>query len=685
MNTTHLLTIAILGAGVGLSTPPASAQLKVQLISRDVFFGNPDRTNPLISPDGTKISYLAPVNGVMNVWVGPIDDPDAARPVTHDMRRGIRVYFWAYTNKHLLYLQDPSGGENWVVHAINLSTAKTKALTPTSATRPGARRSHKVTARIQRVSHKFPYEILVGLNDRDPARHDIYRLSIATGERTLVQRNDGFLGFLTDDEYDVRLAARLTPDGGSELLMPTPNGNWHQFAKIPMQDMFTTSPIDFNESGTVLYMVDSRGRNTAALTSLNLETGESKILAKDYRADITDDLLLHLTKKFPQAVSSTYTRKKWHFLDPVLEDDFSMLREIADGELSVNSRTLDDSRWIVSFELDNGPVRYYHFDRTQKKIRFLFASRSALDGLPLATMHPIVIKSRDGLNLVSYYTLPVGADSDFDGRPDQPLPMVLNVHGGPWWRDAWGYDSWHQWLANRGYAVLSVNFRGSTGFGKNFINAANREWGGRMHDDLIDAVQWAIDEGIADADRVAIMGGSYGGYAALVGMTFTPDVFACGTAVVGPSNLVSFLQTIPPAWDPNAQMWATRVGDHRTADGRSFLQQRSPLNFVDQIKRPMMIVHGANDPSVNQGESDRIVSAMQQNDVPVTYLIYPDEGHGIARPANRMAFFAVAEAFLAEHLGGRYEPIGDDLDRSRLMIPVGAGEIPSVQTAIAPD
>ncbi len=683
MRTTTLLAITAVIAGLWASQ--SSGQSTAQLIPREVLFKGPDRANPLISPDGTKISYLAPVNGIMNVWVGPIDDPAAAVPVTHDTRRGIRSHFWGYTNKHLLFLHDPSGSENWIVYALNLSTGKTKALTPATATQPGATRSHKITARIQQVSHNYPYEILVGLNDRDPARHDLYRLSIATGERTLIQANDGFLGFLTDDEYEVRLAARLTSDGGSELLLPTPDGSWHQFAKIPMQDMFTTSPIGFDDSGTVLYMVDSRGRNTAALTSLNLETGESKMLAEDYRADIADDLLLHPTKKYPQAVSSTFTRKKWHFLDPVFEDDFNMLREVADGELAVNSRTLDDSAWIVSFELDNGPVRYYHFDRRQKKIRFLFTNRSGLDGLPLATMHPVVIRSRDGLNLVCYYTLPVGSDANFDGRPDRPLPMVLNVHGGPWWRDSWGYDSWHQWLANRGYAVLSVNYRGSTGFGKNFVNASNREWGGRMHDDLIDAVQWAIDEGIADVDRVAIMGGSYGGYAALVGMTFTPDVFACGTAVVGPSDLVSFLQTMPSHWAPSEEMWAARIGDHRTAEGRSFLHQRSPLNFVDQIKSPLMIAHGAHDPRVHEREPNEIVRVMRQNNVPVTYLYYPDEGHGLANPANQLSFFAVAEVFLAEHLGGRYEPIGDDLDHSTIRFPAGVGNIPGVQTAIGGD
>ncbi|MCH8166145.1 MAG: S9 family peptidase, partial [Planctomycetes bacterium] len=299
----------------------------------------------------------------------------------------------------------------------------------------------------------------------------------------------------------------------------------------------------------------------------------------------------------------------------------------------------------------------------------------------LAPMDSEVIRARDRLKLVSYYTLPVGSDADGDGRPEQPLPMVLWVHGGPWWRDFWGYDPVHQWLANRGYAVLSVNFRGSTGFGKKFINAANMEWGGRMQLDLLDGVRWAVKKKIADPQKVAIMGGSYGGYATLVGMTFTPETFACGVDIVGPSNLVTFMETMPPYWEPFVELWATRVGDHRTPEGRSFLAQRSPLTFADRIARPLLIGHGANDPRVKQAESDQIVEIMQEQNIPVTYVLYPDEGHGFARPENRLSFFAVAEAFLAEHLGGRYEPIGDDFEGSSISVPVGADQIPGLREA----
>jgi len=337
---------------------------------------------------------------------------------------------------------------------------------------------------------------------------------------------------------------------------------------------------------------------------------------------------------------------------------------------------------IVYIE-DDGPVQYYRYDREEKSAEFLFTERTALEGVSLAKMHPVVIKSRDGLDMVSYYTLPVGSDSDFDGRPDEPLPMVLFVHGGPNARDNWGYEPVHQWLANRGYVVLSVNFRGSTGFGKEFTNAGNREWGGKMHDDLIDAVNWTVQEGIANPDRVAIMGGSYGGYATLWGMTNTPDTFACGVDTVGPSNLVTLFETIPPYWQPEIEDLATRIGDARTEEGRAFLTKRSPLTYTDNIKKPLLIGQGANDPRVKQAESDQIVQAMQDADIPVTYLLYTDEGHGFYRPENRLSFYAVTDAFLAEHLGGRYEPIGDDFEGSSIIVKCGAGEVPGLAEALS--
>jgi dipeptidyl aminopeptidase/acylaminoacyl peptidase len=332
--------------------------------------------------------------------------------------------------------------------------------------------------------------------------------------------------------------------------------------------------------------------------------------------------------------------------------------------------------------MDDGPVRYYLYDRPNKKATFLFTNRKSLEGVPLAKMHPVVIKSRDGLDLVSYLTLPKGADPQATGRPGEPLPLALLVHGGPWGRDGWGYDAEHQLLANRGYAVLAVNFRGSTGLGKNFTNAGNKQWAGTMHDDLIDAVDWAIAEKIADSKRVAIMGGSYGGYATLVGLTFTPEKFACGVDIVGPSNLLTLLNSIPPYWAPMLQMFKDRVGDPTSEEGQKFLNERSPLNLVEKIQKPLLIGQGANDPRVKQAEADQIVKAMQDRKIPVTYVLFSDEGHGFARPENNRAFFAVAEAFLAGHLGGRYEPIGEDFAGSTIRCPEGKDQVPGLSEAI---
>jgi dipeptidyl aminopeptidase/acylaminoacyl peptidase len=643
-----------------------------ELIPREVLFGNPDKITVRLSPDGTRISYLASVDGVLNVWVGPADDPDSAKPVTNDTDRGIRIYFWAYTNEHILYLQDQAGDENWRVYSVNLETGQTTDLTPLEG----------VQARIQAVSQEFPEEILISLNDRDPTLHDIYRINITTGEKSLVMENEGFVGFTTDDEYNVRFAERLTPDGGNEISQATEDGGWELFMDIAMEDLLTTGIVGFDKTGTILYMIDSRNRNTAAFFTMDLETGEQTLIAEDPHAD-TSNLMIHPTEKIVQAVAFTYERRHWQIIDESIADDLAYLKTVADGDAEVVSRTLDDEYWMVAYVLDDGPVQYYRYDRGEKSAEFLFTHRKALEGLSLAKMHPVVIKSRDGLDLVSYYTLPIGSDSDLDGYPDEPLPMVLFVHGGPWARDNWGYNSVHQWLANRGYAVLSVNFRSSTGFGKAFINAGNLEWGGKMHDDLIDAVNWTVREGIANQDQVAIMGGSYGGYATLWGMTNTSDTFACGVDIVGISNLVTLLETIPPYWEPQIELFATRVGDHRTEEGRAFLARRSPLTYVDQIEKPLLIGQGANDPRVKQAESDQIVQAMQDANIPVTYLLFTDEGHGFARPENRLSFYAVTDAFLAEHLGGRYEPIGDDFEGSSIIIQSGAEEVPGLAEAIA--
>jgi dipeptidyl aminopeptidase/acylaminoacyl peptidase len=596
------------------------------LIPRRVLFGNPDKTGVMLSPDGARLSFLAPDENVLNVWVGPADNPAAAQPITHDRKRGIRGYFWAYTNAHIVYVQDEDGDENWRVYSVDVATKAVKDLTPLKGVR----------AEIEAVSHRFPNEILVGLNDRDAQFHDIYRVNLLTGERRLVQQNPGFAYFLTDDTYAIRFTGRITPDGGSEILRPAPDGQWQSFIKIGQEDSLTTNPAGFDKNATTLYLIDSRGRNTAALYALDLATGAKKLMAEDEKADITG-ALVHPTEKTIQAVASNYERQRVQILDPAVQPDFDYLRTVDDGDFEIISRTLDDKWAIVAYIKDNGPVRYYRYDRAQRKAQFLFTNRQALEGAPLARMHPVIITSRDGLPLVSYLTLPLKSAPAAATRPTQALPMVLMVHGGPWGRSAWGLNSMHQWFADRGYAVLDVNFRSSTGFGKSFANAGDREWAGKMHDDLVDAVRWAIAEKIADPQRVAIFGGSYGGYATLVGLTFTPDLFACGVDIVGPSSLITLIESVPPYWKPILDMFYTRVGDPRTEAGKQFLLSRSPLTFADRIKKPLLIGQGANDPRVKQAESDQIVKAMKAKGIPVTYILFPDEGHGFARPENRLS------------------------------------------------
>ncbi|MFQ6026847.1 MAG: S9 family peptidase [Dehalococcoidia bacterium] len=652
------------------SSDPSSAA--PDLIPRKILFGNPDKASAQLSPDGKYLSYLAPLNGVLNVWVGDAEDPASAKPITQDTGRGIRFYGWAYSGSHVAYIQDKNGDENWHIYSVDLTTGQFQDLTPIDG----------VQARIQEASPYFPDEMLVGLNDRDAQLHDIYRVNVATGRRELVRQNEGFAGYVTDDDFNLRFAARLTADGGTEYLRASESGGWEPFLQVGMEDSLTTSPMGFDKSGRTLYLLDSRGRDTAALKSLDLDTGAEMVVFEDARADVSD-VMTHPTEKTIEAVSYTYERQEWHVLDDGIKADLDYLATVADGDIQITSRTLDDKRWIVAYLLDDGPVRYYRYDREAKQALFLFTNREALENVPLSKMTSVVIPARDGLNLVSYYTLPRESDAAGNGRPASPLPMALLVHGGPWARDGWGYNSMHQLLANRGYAVLSVNFRGSTGFGKDFINAANKEWAGKMHDDLIDAVNWAVEQGIADPERIAIMGGSYGGYATLVGMTFTPDTFACGVDIVGPSNLVTLINSIPPYWLPQLELWASRVGDPRTEEGKALLEERSPLSYVDRIGKPLLIGQGANDPRVKQAESDQIVQAMQEKEIPVTYVLYPDEGHGFARPENNLSFFAVGEAFLSRCLGGRYEPVGSDFEGSSVTVPGGAEYVPGLAEAIS--
>jgi len=653
--------------------PMTVSAAEAPLIPRDVLFGNPDKAAVRISPDGKHLSWIAPVNGVLNVWVAPVGDLEAGKPITNDTKRGIRSYAWTFNSQNLVYLQDEGGDENWHIHSVDIDTKKAIDLTPFK----------EVAATIENASPKFPDELLIGINDRDPQLHDTYRVNVKTGNRELVLKNPGFAQVVSDDDYRVRFAMKMNPkDGSTEVFQPDDKGEWKPFDTIPMEDSLTTNPVDFDKSGEAVYLLDSRGRDTAALVKLDPKSKATQVIASNEKADISD-VMIHPISKVIEAVTTTYERTEWQFFDKGIEEDFKILQKLADGEIGVTSRTLDDRHWIASIIPDDGPVRYYLFDRKTKEAKFLFTNRADLEKVKLSKMHPVVIKARDGLNLVSYLTLPPGAADGKGITPSTPLPMVLDVHGGPWARDDWGLNPTHQWLANRGYAVLSVNFRGSTGFGKKFINAGNREWAAKMHDDLLDAVKWAVDNKVADPKKIAIMGGSYGGYATLVGLTFTPDVFACGVDIVGPSNIVTLLKTVPPYWVPQLRMFIDRVGDHTTEEGRKFLESRSPLTHVGNIKRPLLIGQGANDPRVKQAEADQIVKAMESKKIPVTYVLYPDEGHGFARPANRLSFNAITEAFLAEHLGGRYEPIGDAFEGASLKIPAGASQVPGLEKALS--
>ena len=640
-----------------------------RLIPRAKLFGNPQRAMCQLSPDGQTLSWLAPSDGVLNIWTAPVGDLRAARPVTEDKGRGIRFYGWSRNSMHLLYIQDEAGDEDWHVYSVLASGGKALDLTPIRG----------VHAQIAGSSWEDPSTLMVGLNDRDPRWHDLYRVNIETGERELAVLNDHEFGSITlDRSLSPRLAQRpLLEEGGREVFR-LEGDDWQPFFRVGHEDELATGFIGFDLEGKNVVMLDSRDRDKAALSSLNIETGDEKIVAESPDADISD-ILTHPTSYEIEAYGANYLTLEWTALSEGMAEDLKFLESEISGEIHVASRTKADDYWIVSASAAEAPGTYYLYHRGEQALEHLFTSRPDLDGERLAPMHPVKIPARDGLELVSYFTLPADQAGE---RPMHPLPMVLLVHGGPWARDVYGFNPQHQWLADRGYAVLSVNFRGSTGFGKSFVNAADLQWGRKMHDDLIDAVEWAIENGIAERDRVAIMGGSYGGYATLAGLTFTPEEFACGVDIVGPSNLETLLATIPAYWTSFYETLCRRVGDPRTDEGLALLKERSPLNSADKIARPLLIGQGANDPRVKQAESDQIVTAMKDKNLPVTYVLYPDEGHGFARPENRMSFYAVAEAFLAEHLGGAVEPIGDDFTGSSIEVPEGAGQVHGLSDAL---
>ncbi|MDB5310294.1 MAG: dipeptidyl aminopeptidase/acylaminoacyl peptidase [Gemmataceae bacterium] len=623
---------------IAAATPPARAELP-PLIPRDVLFGNPDRAGPQLSPDGKHIAYLRPDDkNVLQVWVRTVGkDDDAA--VTQDPKRGIRQYFWAFDNKHLLYLQDAGGDENFHLYAVDLGAKKTRDLTPF----PGVR--------VQGVDlePKVPDQIVIGLNKRTKGLFDAHRVTLSTGEVKLDTENPGtVVGWTTDADFQIRAATSAKPAGGYDLLVrDKPGAEWKTVKSWPSEEQ--GAPVLFGTDPNTLYLIANDNANATRLVKLDLATGKEEVVAADKEYDV-GGVMVDDKRRVPVAASFTRARTEWQALDPAVKADLETLTKLRRGDFSVTSKTTDDTKWLVGYTTDDGPTAYYLYDRGAKTAAFLFVNNSKLEKVTLARTEPVEFTAKDGLTIRGYLTKPAGVEA-------KNLPAVLYVHGGPWARDSWGYNPAVQWLANRGYAVLQVNFRGSTGYGKAFLNAGNREWAGKMHQDLIDGMDWLVKAGVADPKKVAIMGGSYGGYATLVGLTFTPDVFACGVDIVGPSSIPTLLRSIPPYWAPMKAVFTKRVGDLEKEE--EFLKARSPLYMADRITKPLLIGQGANDPRVKQAESDQIVEAVRKAKKEVRYVVYPDEGHGFARPENRLHFFAIAEEFLATHLGGRAEPVGD--------------------------
>ncbi len=639
-----LLTAFLSGSATLAELPP--------LIPRMLLFGSPtnSKSSPSLSPNGKYLGYTAldPANQTFNVWIrtiGKVDD----RVITQETNRPVFWYYWQPDSEHILYLQDQNGDENVHLYQVDLRTRSSRDLTPFP----------NVQAQIVSLDPNNEREMLVALNRKDPTRHDVYRLNFKSGTLALDTKNPGDVSeWVADNQLRVRAAQVTTPDGGTEIRVRTrPISKWRTFQRWGPDE----SPgwiQGFNHNNRRLWIVSSVGANARRLMEFDIASGKGEVVAQDPEYDV-GEVQVHPKRHALEAVAVERARTEWTVIDQRLKTDFETLREARDGDFTVQSRDLADTKWIVCYDTDTAPESYYLYDRAARTTELLFFEGSPeLPGYTFSPMRPISYAARDGLVIQGYLTLPAGVEP-------KNLPMVLHVHGGPWARTGWGFHYYAQWLANRGYAVLQVNFRGSTGYGKAFHNAGDREWGGKMQEDLIDAKRWAVAQGYADPARVAIMGHSYGGYAVLAGLAFTPDEFACGVDEMGPSNLITLLRSTPPHWTPMLGEFKRRIGDWEK-DPES-LKERSPIFKADQIKVPLFIVQGANDPRVKQAESDQIVQALRKNGKPVEYLLFPDEGHGTARPENDLKQAAAEEAFLARHLGGRLEPISDQEKCEELM------------------
>lgn len=659
---------AVLGAcgeqGARAPVPPAAS---APSIARADLFGDPVRHGGQLSPRGDRVAFLAPRDGVQNLWVLSVDAMDEARPVTDDRVRGIRQFYWAQDSSTLLYLQDENGDENRRLFAVDVGRGFPRALTPGG-----------VNAEVIGLSPSDPGGVIVTLNQRDRAWPDVYRIDVVSGERRLLQRNPGRVArFVVDRENRVRLGLRPMADGGADVLALGERNRRTTLFNVPFENALSAQVLGFAYDGRSFLMFDSTGRERTALVRVEADSGLKTVVGESDGADVVD-VWLDPSTQAPEAFATEYLRREWRALDPETQADLDFLDRQLTGDFTISSRSADDARWIVVEEGPTTPSRSYLYDRADRngrRLTSLFRHRPALDNAALQPMTPVEILSRDNLTLVSYLTLPPGSDANGDGRPEETAPLVIVPHDGPWARDSYGFNPMHQWLANRGYAVLSVNYRGSAGFGVDFLNAGNREWGGRILADQVDAAQWAVTNQIAPEDRIAIVGSGFGGYAALSALAFEPERFRCGASFNGPANLFAYLDSSPLSERDGLYQ---RVGDARTPVGRELLGRQSPLFYAARIRAPVMIAVGARTGRGLRGESDQIAQAVRARRGNLTYLVYPDEGRELVRQSNRLAHLAVLEHFLGDCLGGRIEPVGAAFEGAAINVYDGAMNVPGL-------
>jgi dipeptidyl aminopeptidase/acylaminoacyl peptidase len=641
----------LIGLGLALSIagcmPSDIQEEKPPLLDRNLFFGNPEISGAQISPDGNYVAFRKPYKDVMNIWVKESGaDFEDAQPITADTTRPVRGYFWSKNSEYILYVQDKGGDENFNIYAVDPSAEAGDLGVPQARNLTNL---ENVRAQILAVPDATPNEIIVGLNDRNPQLHDVYRLNIEGGERELIrQNNEGIAGWVVDNDGELRLGVRQTQSGGTELLRVDEDELVNVFE---VDNEETLNPIRFHKNNEQLYMATNKDRNLSSLFLFNPQTEELSLVEADPEKEVDFNGAI-FSNETEELLATTYVgdRLRIYPKDEQFKRDYEVMKsELPDGEINFGAHTSDDEMWVINVEQDVDPGSTYLYNRSDESLAMLYESRPELESNHLAEMKPIRYTARDGLEIPAYLTLP-------KGYGEGNLPVIVYPHGGPWARDTWGYDPMVQFLANRGYAVFQPNFRGSAGYGKEFLNAGNEEWGtGFMQHDITDGVEYLIEEGIADSSRVAIYGGSYGGYATLAGLAFTPDLYAAGVSFVGPSNIITLLNSIPPYWEPIRKIFSVRVGDLDDPEDVERMKKQSPLFSADQIEAPLMVIQGANDPRVKKQESDQIVQALRELDREVQYIVAPDEGHGFAREENRIAAFTAMEEFFADHIGGRYQ------------------------------